>query len=349
MWRKTMKKLGLLLMMTLVVILVACGNQNNDKKEETKEADSKKAVEIKNDFTLRGEAKDGSEDKSFQDTVKLDKDPEKAVVFDYGTVDTMKALGLEDKIVALPKGESNASLPDFLDEFKDDRYANTGSLKEINFDVVAKAKPDVIYLSPRTASQKNIDELKKAAPNAKLIYMGANDKNYVSSMKTNTENLGKIYGQSDKANQLVKDLEQKIDEMKAKTKDIDEKAMYLLVNEGELSTFGAGERFGNLVYDTLGFKPADHNIKSSRHGQNVTNEYVSEKNPGIIFAMDRGQAIGEQSSAKQVLSNDVLKNVKAIKDKKVVEVDPKLWYFASGSTTTTIKQIDELEKGLNLK
>ena len=31
--------------------------------------------------------------------------------------------------------------------------------------------------------------------------------------------------------------------------------MYLLVNEGELSTFGPGGRFGDLIYDTLGFKP----------------------------------------------------------------------------------------------
>ena len=27
--------------------------------------------------------------------------------------------------------------------------------------------------------------------------------------------------------------------------------MYLLVNEGELSTFGPGGRFGDLIYDTL--------------------------------------------------------------------------------------------------
>ena len=27
--------------------------------------------------------------------------------------------------------------------------------------------------------------------------------------------------------------------------------MYLLVNEGELSTFGPGGRFGGLVFDTL--------------------------------------------------------------------------------------------------
>ena len=38
--------------------------------------------------------------------------------------------------------------------------------------------------------------------------------------------------------------------------------MYLLVNEGELSTFGPGGRFGDLLFNTLGFKPADQHVKS---------------------------------------------------------------------------------------
>ncbi|ARJ50629.1 ferrated catecholamine ABC transporter substrate-binding lipoprotein SstD [Staphylococcus lutrae] len=343
-----MKQLSVLMMIALMFVLAACGNQQG-KKEETKTASEEEVVEIKNNFTLRGKAQDGSEDKAYQDTVKVTKNPKKAIVFDYGTVDTLKALGVEDQIAALPKGEGNASLPDFLSEFKDARYTNLGSLKDINFDAVAKVKPDIIYLSPRTATQKNIDELKKAAPDASIVYMSANDKDFIASMKLNTQKLGEIYNKTSEAEALVKTLDEKIAKMKAHTKNIHDKAMYLLVNEGELSTFGAGDRFGNLVYNTLGFTPADDQIKGSRHGQNVTNEYVSEKNPGIIFAMDRGQAIGKRSTAKQVLGNDVLKNVSAIKKGQVVELDPKLWYFSSGSTTTTIKQIDELEKGLELK
>ena len=45
-----------------------------------------------------------------------------------------------------------------------------------------------------------------------------------------------------------------------------------------------------------------------------------------------------------MLSNNVIKDVKAVKNDKSISIDPKLWYFASGSTTTTMKQIDELEE-----
>ncbi|MCE5005194.1 ABC transporter substrate-binding protein [Staphylococcus chromogenes] len=302
-----MKKLGLLLMVALAFVLVACGNKE-EKAASSKKSDAKEMIEVKNDFKLRGKAEDGSEDKAYSDTVKVPKNPEKAVVFDYGALKTMEEMDLESKVAALPKGENNAQLPEFLEDFKSDKYQNTGSLKEINFDVVAKVKPDVIFLSARTANQKNLDELKKAAPDTPVVYMGAKNDRFVESMKEDTLTLGKIYDKESKAKALNKELDQKIAEVKAKAEKLNEKAMYLLVNEGELSTFGAGDRFGNLVFDTLGFQPVDEKIKKSSHGQNVT----------------------------------------AIKNDKVLELDPKLWYFASGSTTTTIEQIEEIEEGLKL-
>ncbi len=135
--------------------------------------------------------------------------------------------------------------------------------------------------------------------------------------------------------------------MKDKTKNFNKTVMYLLVNEGELSTFGPKGRFGGLVYDTLGFNAVDKKVSNSNHGQNVSNEYVNKENPDVILAMDRGQAVSGKSTAKQALNNPVLKNVKAIKEDKVYNLDPKLWYFAAGSTTTTIKQIEELDKVVN--
>ena len=86
--------------------------------------------------------------------------------------------------------------------------------------------------------------------------------------------------------------------------------MYLLVNEGELSTFGPGGRFGDLLFNTLGFKPADQHVKASPHGQNINNEYITSKDPDIILAMDRGSVVSGKSSAKQVLKMMLLNMLK---------------------------------------
>ena len=55
---------------------------------------------------------------------------------------------------------------------------------------------------------KNIDELKKA-PDAKIVYVGASEKNYINDMKSVTTKLGKIYGKEDKAKSLIEELDKK--------------------------------------------------------------------------------------------------------------------------------------------
>ncbi|HDH5655698.1 TPA: siderophore ABC transporter substrate-binding protein [Staphylococcus aureus] len=308
-----MKKTVLYLVLAVMFLLAACGNNSDKEQSKSETKGSKDTVKIENNYKMRGEKKDGSDAKKVKETVEVPKNPKNAVVLDYGALDVMKEMGLSDKVKALPKGEGGKSLPNFLESFKDDKYTNVGNLKEVNFDKIAATKPEVIFISGRTANQKNLDEFKKAAPKAKIVYVGADEKNLIGSMKDKTKNFNKT-------------------------------VMYLLVNEGELSTFGPKGRFGGLVYDTLGFNAVDKKVSNSNHGQNVSNEYVNKENPDVILAMDRGQAVSGKSTAKQALNNPVLKNVKAIKEDKVYNLDPKLWYFAAGSTTTTIKQIEELDK-----
>lgn len=345
-----MKKYALILIVGLMIFLAACNNSKSSEDKSTKLKSKKETVKIENSYKASGEKKDGSDAKSVKETVEVPKNPKNAIVFDYGALDTMKALGLEDKVKGLPKGEGNKLLPDFLSDFKDDKYINTGNLKEVNFDKLAEAKPEVIFISSRIANQKNLDEFKKAAPKAKVVYVGTDENYSVDSMRDSAKKLGQIYDKEDKIKDINKKLDDKIAGIKEKTEKLkDNKAMFLLVNEGELSTFGPGQRFGSAVFDTIGFKPVDNKIKSSKHGQNVTNEYVVEKNPNIIFAMDRGQVVSGKPTAKKTLSNDVIKNVDAVKNKKIIELEPKLWYFSTGSITVLIKQIDEVEKALDKK
>ncbi|MCG2001590.1 ABC transporter substrate-binding protein [Staphylococcus epidermidis] len=234
--------------------------------------------------------------------------------------------------VKVPKNPKNAVVLD---------YGALDVLKELGVADKVKGLPK----GENNQSLPNfLDEFKKAAPKAKVVYVGTSDDNLIKDMKRNTENLGKIYDKEDKAKKINKDLDRKISDMKDKTKDFNKKVMYLLVNEGELSTYGPGGRFGGLVFDTLGFKPADKKVSKSPHGQNINNEYINKQNPDVILAMDRGSVVGGKATTNQVLKNKVIKNVKAVKSNHIYELDPKLWYFSSGSSTTTIKQIDELNE-----
>lgn len=343
-----MKRFGLFLLISIIFLVVACSNDNKSKDESKKDdADTKsvqKTVKIENKYKLIKKDRQGSDAEDVQNTVEVPVNPKNVVVFDYGAADTIKEFGKEDAIKGLPKGKNNSMLPDFLKDFKNEKYVNTGSLIEADFDKVAQLKPEVIFISSRTANQKALDEFKKAAPKAKIVYVGVDGKNYINSMKENTEKIGKIFNKEVKAKSLNEKLDKKVADMKAKTKKFNKTLLYLLYNDRELSAYGTKDYFGILVYSELGFKPVDKTIDGGPSGQIVSNEYLNEKNPDVILLMDRGQLMTGKSSDKQLLKNDVIKNVKAIKDNKVYELDPKLWFYASGSTATTIREIDELEK-----
>jgi iron complex transport system substrate-binding protein len=336
-----MKKLSLVLLaLVMILTLAACG-QSAEKDSAAK--DDKETVAIKTSYQLAGEKEDGSDAKAVDETVAVPKNPEKVAVFDYGVLSTLQEFGVEDSVAGLPKGEGDKSVPSFLKGFKDATYENLGTLKEPNFEKLAETDPDLIIISGRQATSKILDEMKKAAPNAKILYMGTDDKNYLSSVKDNTENLGKIFDKENEAAQLVKQLDDKVAEVQEMTADSDATGLFVLANEGELSVYGKGGRFG-FIHDVLGVKEADKNIKAEGHGQVINFEYLNDKNPDIIFAMDRGVAVGGKSSSKQALTNDVIKDVNAVTNDKIIELDPYLWYFSGGGVKTTIQQIEEIEQ-----
>ena len=83
----------------------------------------------------------------------------------------------------------------------------------------------------------------------------------------------------------------------------------MLVNEGQLSAYGKGSRFG-LIHDTFGFKAADDKIEASTHGQSVSYEYVLEK---ILFVVDRTKAIGGDDSKDNVAANELIQKPMLVK------------------------------------
>ena len=74
--------------------------------------------------------------------------------------------------------------------------------------------------------------------------------------------------------------------------------MVVLTSDKQISAYGSGSRFG-LIHDVLGVEPVDKNIEVSLHGQSVSSEYISEKNPDYLFVIDRSAAIGEKEQQKK--------------------------------------------------
>lgn len=315
-----MKKFALLFIaLVTAVVISACGNQSTSSKG----SDSKdEQITVKHQLDKNG--------------TKVPKNPKKVVVFDFGSLDTLDKLGLDDKVAGLPK----QALPKYLSKFKDDKYADVGSLKEPDFEKVAELDPDLIIISGRQS--ESYKEFSGIAP---TIYLGVDTAKYMESFKSDAQTIGKIFDKEDEVKDELATIDNSIEDLKKKAEKLNKNGLVIMANDGKISAFGSKSRYG-LIHDVFGVTPADKNIKASTHGQSVSYEYISKTNPDYLFVIDRGTAIGETSSTKQVVENDYVKNVNAVKNDHVVYLDSATWYLSGGGLESMTQMIKEVKDGL---
>ncbi|MDN4606395.1 siderophore ABC transporter substrate-binding protein [Sporosarcina highlanderae] len=318
-----MKKLTMMLLLaSLMIVLAACGTKNKDEDKTS----GSEANDVSETISVEHELSDKP--------VEVKKNPEKVVVFDFGTLDTLDDLGVE--VAALPR----ANVPTYLSKYDDDKYTNVGSLKEPDFEAIHAMKPDLIIISTRQAEL--YDQFAEIAP---TIYVGIDYAHYMDSFKHNAELIGEIFGKEEEVQKELDDIDAKIAAIKEKTKVSDETALIVLASEGKVSAYGPNSRFG-LIHDVLGYKAADEKIEVSTHGQNISFEYIFEKNPDVLFVIDRDAAIGNGASAKKSVENELVKKTNAYKNGKIVYLNGEYWYLSGGGLLSMKEMIEEIEASL---
>ncbi|RST71289.1 siderophore ABC transporter substrate-binding protein [Siminovitchia acidinfaciens] len=315
-----MKKWTLFIMLVIAaVVFTACGTKESQSGEKDLNGTEKQTdeISIKHEY---GEA-----------TIK--KNPENVVVFDFGILDTLDELGI--KVTGVPQ----VTVPSYLEKYSGKEYTNVGSLKEPDFEAIHDLKPDVIFISARQAEL--YDQFAEIAP---TVYMGMDYNNYLESFKDNMNTIGKVFDKEEEVKAELADIDNQIAAVKEKTESLDKNALIVLANEGKVSAYGPKSRFG-LIHDVLGFKAADENIEVSTHGQGISFEYILEKNPDILFVIDRNAAIEENAEpAKEAVENDLVKKTTAYKEGKIIYLDAEYWYLSGGGLTSIKEMIKSVEQ-----
>lgn len=302
---------------TLVMgLFVACSKKESDNNVAPSVSSQEEATSVTIEHTMG--------------TATVAADVKKAVVFDFGVLDMIDALGIEVEIAA-----PVSSLPAYLSKYEN--AASVGSIKEPDLEAIFEFEPDVIFISGR--QQDYYDQLSQIAP---TIYVETNGDTYIDDVKKNIGYVAKIFDKVNEAEEAINNINNLVEEVKALTAQSDEKALIMLTNDGSLSVYGSGSRFG-MVYDILGSKAADENIESSTHGQSVNFEYVAEKNPDIIFVIDRTLVVGGTNTANAVLDNDLVNGTNAAINNKIISLDPDIWYLSGGGITSTSQMINDIK------
>lgn len=301
--------------------LAGCGSANS---AGTDDSTGKSAAET---ATLEVEDSNGQ--------ITVPKNPKKVVVFDNGSLDTLDALGVGDKVV----GAATDNLPAYLADYK--KVESAGGLKEPDLEKINEMNPDLIIISGRQSDF--LEQLQAIAP---TMYLAVDTTDTWNSIKHNVETLGQIFDQEQAAKKQLTTLEANIADLKTKATKSQDKTLTVLVNEGQLSTYGKDSRFG-IIYDTFGFSQADENIKASTHGQSVSYEYVLDKNPDILFVIDRTKAIGGDDSNNAVAENELVAQTTAGKNQKIISLQPDVWYLSGGGLESVQMMIDDVNQVFN--
>jgi iron complex transport system substrate-binding protein len=304
-----------ILILIMAVFATACGTDSNEETSSSEVAEQE-TITVTHQL---GET-------------NVEKNPETVVVFDYGVLDSLDKLGVE--VTALPK----QSLPGYLEKYNGDQYEDAGGLKEPDFEKINELEPDLIIISGR--QQEAYEELSEIGP---TVYMALDTTRYMESYEENAKLLGEIFGKEAEVEAELSSVNEAIATLNEKATASGKNGLIILANEGNISAYGPGSRFG-LLHDVFGVKPVDETIEASTHGQNVSFEYLVEKDPDYLFIVDRGAVVeGGQSSAKSIVENKLVENIQAVKNDNVVYLNADYWYLSGGGLISVAEMVKEIE------
>ncbi|KMW73399.1 iron ABC transporter substrate-binding protein [Photorhabdus luminescens subsp. luminescens] len=266
---------------------------------------------------------------------EVKKNPQKVVSFDFGIYDSLVKLGLSDRVVALPTGNT----PEYLRNSLPKGVENAGGMKEPNLEKLVQLKPDLIVISGRQTPF--YEKLSKIAP---TINLGIDSKNYLVSVENNITLLGELFNkQSEVKDQLV-ELEKTIAKAQDKAKSADAKVLVLLHNAGKLVLNDQ-----SVVYDVVKAQKAELSIPAGEDKNKfvvVTPEMIAKANPDVILIIDRSEAIGAGKLNKEKFEDDKIKSTSAYKNGKITYLKSDLWYLSGGGLESLTAQVNAVADAL---
>lgn len=334
--KKIKQTMVFLLSFILIIGAVGCSStnegksddKNNSKVEESSNKDSHYPVTI----TTYNYKKEPVE-------IIFDKAPEKVVAIYQNSIETMLALGLEDKIVAAAGLDH-----DVKDEYKD-AFSKVKYLDEFtpSKESIIMEQPDFILGWWSLFDEKRLGEVNYWHDNNINTYMslnsGVKEEETIENEMTDILNLGKIFNVEDKSQAIVDEINKTVEEV-SKSVEGQENQSTLIVefSDDQISTYGANTLGGDMV-KKLGAELLNP------QGKKINEEDLINLNPDSIFVvyMDRSDENVPKQEVNKILENKALKSLDAVKSKRVYPI-PLGNMYSSG--IRTIDGINTFAKGL---
>lgn len=273
--------------------------------------------------------------------IEVPHNPERVAVMDLAVLDILDNFGMGDRVVGVSKGSSIDYLQSYV---TNDSIINLGTIKEAVMEAVMECEPDIIFIGGRLSSQ--YDALSEIAP---VIYIATDaEVGVIKSINENAMNIAKIFGVEAQVADSLAEFDARIEALAAFAAG--KNAIVGMVNAGGFSVLGNDGRC-SIIGKEIGFENigVDANIDTATHGNEASFEFVVDKNPDYIFAMDRDVAIGTEGAqlAAEVLDNELVNMTNAAQNGNVIVLEhSNVWYTAEGGITALDVMLSDLEAAL---
>lgn len=328
--RKTKKWIAAGVLTVVVAIGVGtCYSNTSDKsgkenkgivKEKENEKDvriTKKIQEDKNSYyplTIKTMGPDGKE----YETV-YEKQPEKVIAVYQGNIETMLALGLEDKITAVAGLEQ-----DVLEEYQEP-FEKLKNLEEFtpSKETITAEEPDMIFSWASYFQEKTLGEPQEWLDQNINVYINTNtasERDTLENEYKDIKNIGKIFQVEEKADKLVKSMKNKVKQIKEKSEKMETAPSVLILEKGMdgFINYGIDSLAGDMVMQIGG-------TLAKQESGLLTAEEVVNANPDVLFItytpyLDDDQELIKEEKTDLFLQDDTFAEMKAVKNKKVIPV-----------------------------
>lgn len=265
--------------------------------------------------------------------------PERPVVYDLATLDTMQALGIP--VAGVPK----AQFPAYMAGYGDAKYTVAGTLFQPDYEALSNIQPDLIIVGGRSAAKQDV--LSKIAPTLDFSVKPAT---MLQDIERNITQIADMYGKQEQGKALVARIKSEVAELNQLAAKAQPGVLLMAINE-RIMPQAPGARFG-FLFDVLGAK-SQLTAKDipARGGPAFTFDDLAKLQPEWIYVIDRNTGVGAAAGGGEIIpstkvfDNDKVKSTPAGQKGQIVFLDPKGWYLM-GSTgpTALLNNVQQLKQ-----
>ncbi|MBU5353331.1 iron-siderophore ABC transporter substrate-binding protein [Paenibacillus barcinonensis] len=300
----------------------ASGNSTEGSTEKEKDTSAKAADETRVIKHAMGEA-----------TIKGT--PQRIVTLFQGANDVVVALGVKPAGVV----ESWVQQPVYEYLRKDlDGVPQVGQESQPNLEEINKLKPDLI-IATKVRDEEIYDQLSQIAPTVVTETL--------FDWKETLKLVGESLNKTQEADKLLADWETRVADFKEKMGDrLPIEATITNFREDQVRIFYMG--YAGKILKELGFtRPAGHD-QDTWGVQLASKENIPDMNADMIFNFNSGTDLAAiEKNYKDWTSSPLWKNLDAVKNNQLYQVDEVAWNMAGGYTSANM-MLDDLYKIFNL-